>query len=153
MATSFLSPCKSMPAGAPGGALVFAYCFGCGVPSGGKEVGLFRQSKACKDVVEQVYFLGAEAAVQFQPSSTWLAEQAAAWPWKSHLLINAPRSEALSVLGSEGVLVVFCSLVENLPYVVAEVGCGARSRYTREVVYNTENMKRLNHGVAQQSAW
>ena len=102
MATSFLSPCKSMPAGAPGGALVFAYCFGCGVPSGGKEVGLFRQSKACKDVVEQVYFLGAEAAVQFQPSSTWLAEQAAAWPWKSHLLINRPAERSAERAGQRG---------------------------------------------------
>ena len=70
----------------------------------------------------QVFFLGSEAAVQYQPSSTWLAEQAAGWPWRAHLLINAPRSEALSVLGSEGMLAVFCSLVENLPYVVAEVG-------------------------------
>jgi hypothetical protein len=69
----------------------------------------------------QVYFIGADVTVQYQPSSTWLAEQSRAWPWKSHLLMNAPRSEALSVLMQDGMMVVFCSLVENLPYVVAEV--------------------------------
>ena len=69
----------------------------------------------------QVYFLGADTNVGYQPSSTWLAEQARDWPWRSHLLMNAPRSEALSVLSMEGMLVVFCSLVENMPYVVAEV--------------------------------
>jgi len=69
----------------------------------------------------QVYFLGADTNVNYQPSSTWLAEQARDWPWRSHLLMNAPRSEALSVLAMEGMLVVFCSLVENMPYVVAEV--------------------------------
>lgn len=68
----------------------------------------------------QVYFLGADTLVQSQPSSTWLAEAARAWPWKAHLLMNAPRAEALSVLQQPGMLVVFCSLVENLPYVVAE---------------------------------
>lgn len=72
----------------------------------------------------QVYFLGAEAAVQQQPSSTWLAEAAQAWPWKTSLLVNAPREEALGVLRQPGMLAVFCSLVDNLPYVVAEVGIG-----------------------------
>ena len=69
----------------------------------------------------QVYFLGADTTINYQPSSTWLAEQARYWPWRSHLLMNAPRSEALSVLSMEGMMVVFCSLVENMPYVVAEV--------------------------------
>ena len=92
-------------------------------------------------VVTQVYFLGAEVAVQVQPSSTWLAEQAAAWPWHAHLLVNAPRSEALGVLGSEGMLVVFCSLVENLPYVAAEVGHSA-------IIKADEWMK--SNGTAQQ---
>ena len=69
----------------------------------------------------QVYFLGADTSINYQPSSTWLAEQARFWPWRSHLLMNAPRSEALSVLSMEGMMVVFCSLVENMPYVVAEV--------------------------------
>jgi len=36
-------------------------------------------------------------------------------------LMNAPCSEALSVLSMEGMIAVFCSLVENMPYVVAEV--------------------------------
>lgn len=78
---------------------------------------------ACADVARcvQVYFLGADTAINYQPSSTWLAEQARFWPWRSHLLMNAPRNEALSVLSMEGMMVVFCSLVENMPYVVAEV--------------------------------
>ncbi|KAK9906836.1 hypothetical protein WJX75_008813 [Coccomyxa subellipsoidea] len=70
----------------------------------------------------EVYFLGADTYMQYQPSSVWLAEQSRGWPWKAHLLMNAPRSEALAVLAEPGMLVVFCSLVENLPYVVAEVG-------------------------------
>ena len=65
--------------------------------------------------------MGADTTINYQPSSTWLAEQARYWPWRSHLLMNAPRSEALSVLNMEGMMVVFCSLVENMPYVVAEV--------------------------------
>ena len=75
----------------------------------------------------QVYFLGADTNVNYQPSSTWLAEQARDWPWRSHLLMNAPRSEALSVLSMEGMMVVFCSLVENMPYVVAEVPAPAQT--------------------------
>ena len=75
----------------------------------------------------QVYFLGADTNVNYQPSSTWLAEQARDWPWRSHLLMNAPRSEALSVLRMEGMMVVFCSLVENMPYVVAEVPASAHT--------------------------
>lgn len=67
-----------------------------------------------------MYFLGADTYVQYQPSSVWLAEQSRGWPWKAHLLMNAPRSEALAVLAQPGMLVVFCSPVENLPYVVAE---------------------------------
>ncbi|CAL8462363.1 g1896 [Coccomyxa elongata] len=70
----------------------------------------------------EVFFMGGDTYVQSQPSSTWLEEQAARWPWKAHLLMNAPRAEALAVLAQPGMLVVFCSLVENLPYVVAEVG-------------------------------
>ena len=77
----------------------------------------------------QVYFLGADTNVNYQPSSTWLAEQARDWPWRSHLLMNAPRSEALSVLSMEGMMVVFCSLVENMPYVVAEVPASAQTRF------------------------
>ncbi len=68
----------------------------------------------------QVYFLGADTNVQYQPSSVWLADHSRGWPWKTHLLMNAPRSEALQVLAQAGMLVVFCSLVENLPYVIAE---------------------------------
>ena len=35
-------------------------------------------------------------------------------------MANVPRSEALKVLNQEGLLLVLCSLVDNMPYVLAE---------------------------------
>ena len=40
--------------------------------------------------------------------------------WVGHEQVNADRATALSVLSSPGALLVFCSLVENMPYVLAE---------------------------------
>lgn len=37
-----------------------------------------------------------------------------------HIMANVPRSEALKVLNQEGLLLVLCSLVDNMPYVLAE---------------------------------
>lgn len=37
-----------------------------------------------------------------------------------HIMANIPRSEALKVLNQEGLLLVLCSLVDNMPYVLAE---------------------------------
>ncbi len=37
-----------------------------------------------------------------------------------HIMANVPRSEALKVLNQEGMLLVMCSLVDNMPYVLAE---------------------------------
>ena len=34
--------------------------------------------------------------------------------------VGVKRDEALSILSSEGVLLVLCSLIDNMPYVVAE---------------------------------
>ena len=33
----------------------------------------------------QVYFVGSEAKVDMRPSSLWLKEKTAKWPWKTHL--------------------------------------------------------------------
>lgn len=55
-----------------------------------------------------------------RPSSVWLREQTARWPWKTHLKVGASRDEALEILSREGMLLVLCSLIDNMPYVVAE---------------------------------
>ena len=34
--------------------------------------------------------------------------------------VNVKRDEALDILSQEGVLLVLCSLIDNMPYVVAE---------------------------------
>lgn len=36
------------------------------------------------------------------------------------LQVGVKRDEALSILSSDGVLLVLCSLIDNMPYVVAE---------------------------------
>ena len=37
------------------------------------------------------------------------------------------RDEALSILSSDGVLLVLCSLIDNMPYVVAEAAVRGRT--------------------------
>ena len=37
-----------------------------------------------------------------------------------HLKINIAREEALDIIGMEGMLLVLCSYIDNMPYVVAE---------------------------------
>ena len=68
----------------------------------------------------QVFFVGSDAKIDMRPSSVWLREKTAKWPWKTHLRVGAKRDEALEILSSEGTLLVLCSLVDNMPYVVAE---------------------------------
>ena len=55
-----------------------------------------------------------------RPSSVWLKEKTAHWTFKKHLKIGVKRDEALDILSSEGTLLVLCSLIDNMPYVVAE---------------------------------
>lgn len=55
-----------------------------------------------------------------RPSSVWLKEKTAHWSFKKHLKIGVKRDEALEILSSEGTLLVLCSLIDNMPYVVAE---------------------------------
>lgn len=64
--------------------------------------------------------MGSDAKIDMRPSSVWLREKTAKWPWKTHLRVGAKRDEALEILSSEGTLLVLCSLVDNMPYVVAE---------------------------------
>ncbi len=68
----------------------------------------------------QVFFVGTEAKIDMRPSSVWLKEKTAHWSFKKHLKIGVKRDEALEILSSEGTLLVLCSLIDNMPYVVAE---------------------------------
>ena len=40
------------------------------------------------------------------------------------ILLNVERSEALALLDEEGTLLVMCSLIDNMPYVLAEAAVG-----------------------------
>ena len=40
------------------------------------------------------------------------------------ILTNVERGEALKLLDEEGTLLVMCSLVDNMPYVLAEAAVG-----------------------------
>lgn len=42
-----------------------------------------------------------------------------------HIMANVPRLEALKVISQEGMLLVLCSLVDNMPYVLAEAAVSA----------------------------
>ena len=42
------------------------------------------------------------------------------------ILLNVERSEALALLDEEGTLLVMCSLIDNMPYVLAEAAVGLR---------------------------
>ncbi|KAK9805857.1 hypothetical protein WJX73_008965 [Symbiochloris irregularis] len=68
----------------------------------------------------EVFFVGSEAKIDMRPSSVWLKETTSKWPWKTNLRVGATRDEALDILSSDGVLLVLCSLIDNMPYVVAE---------------------------------
>lgn len=62
------------------------------------------------------------------PSKQWLAAQTADWKVKTHLNINVPREEALEIISREGMLLVLCSFIDNMPYVVAEAAVRLNGR-------------------------
>ena len=65
--------------------------------------------------------MGPEAEIDAIPSSKWLEGKTAGWTgWPTHLKINIKREEALNIISMEGMLLVLCSGIDNLPYVVAE---------------------------------
>ena len=47
------------------------------------------------------------------------------------ILTNVERGEALKVLDEEGTLLVMCSLVDNMPYVLAEAAVGHPSIHSQ----------------------
>ena len=36
----------------------------------------------------QVFFVGSDAKIDMRPSSLWLKEKTAKWPWKTHLKVQ-----------------------------------------------------------------
>jgi hypothetical protein len=53
------------------------------------------------------------------------------------IMTNMERGEALRMLDEEGTLLVMCSLVENMPYVLAEAAVGPSPSWThRAVIYS-----------------
>ena len=70
--------------------------------------------------------MGPESVIDMQPSSKWLTEHTSRWTgFKTHLMINVKRDEALDIISAEGMLLVLCSMVDNMPYVVAEAAVRA----------------------------
>lgn len=67
-----------------------------------------------------IMFIGGEAHVDMKPSVKYLQDRTAMWPWPVNILGGMPRRSALSLLKADGVLIVFASLVENLPFALAE---------------------------------
>lgn len=69
----------------------------------------------------QVYIVGPESQIDMMPSSKWLTERTSRWSgFRTHLMINIKRDEALEIISAKGMLLVLCSMVDNMPYVVAE---------------------------------
>ena len=69
----------------------------------------------------QVYIVGPESQIDMMPSSKWLTERTSRWSgFRTHLMINIKRDEALEIISAPGMLLVLCSMVDNMPYVVAE---------------------------------
>ena len=66
----------------------------------------------------EVDFVGSETYIDYQKSGPWLRNRATAWPWPMHVHGKLDRAAALEVVSAPGVLLIFCSLVDNLPYVV-----------------------------------
>ena len=68
----------------------------------------------------EIIFIGGEAQVDMIPSVKYLNARTASWPMPVTIYGGLPRAAALAILRSEGVMVAFTSLVENLPFALAE---------------------------------
>ena len=68
----------------------------------------------------KIIFIGGEAQVDMMPSVMYLNARTAGWPMSVTIYGGLARAAALAALRAEGVMVAFTSLVENLPFAVAE---------------------------------
>lgn len=68
----------------------------------------------------EVIFIGGEAQVDMIPSVKYLKARTAIWPVPVTIYGALPRHAALDILRDAGVFIAFTSLVENLPFALAE---------------------------------
>ncbi len=68
----------------------------------------------------EIIFIGGEAQVDMVPSVKYLNTRTAGWQMPVTIYGGLPRAAALAILRAEGIMVAFTSLVENLPFAVAE---------------------------------
>ncbi len=68
----------------------------------------------------KIIFVGGDGQVDLIPSVKYLNARTAGWPMPVTIHGGLARPAALAILRAEGVMVAFTSLVENLPFVVAE---------------------------------
>ncbi|CAL5218412.1 g88 [Coccomyxa viridis] len=69
----------------------------------------------------EVFILGEEGKIDQKLSLPWIRDRTASWGWKTHVLPSPTKQRAMSAINKEGMLVVFASPLENVPYTLAEV--------------------------------
>lgn len=68
----------------------------------------------------EVIFVGGDSVIDATLSTKWLAQRTKDWKFPTKVMANIPRAEAMEVITGEGLLLVLCSNLENMPYVLAE---------------------------------
>ena len=68
----------------------------------------------------EVLFIGGKSQVDMMPSIKYLETRTDSWPFPTTIYGELPRSKAIAVLKEEGTMIVLASLIENLPFVLAE---------------------------------
>lgn len=67
-----------------------------------------------------VWIVGPEGFINGIPSKDWMAPRMANWTFPYKLMTDVDRERGNELLQQPGNLVILCSLLENLPYAVAE---------------------------------
>lgn len=60
----------------------------------------------------EAIIVGAESSVDSMKSSVWLQERLSNVRYKHSVNVNVPRAEAMKIIQEEGILLVFCTMVE-----------------------------------------
>lgn len=68
----------------------------------------------------EVIFIGSEGQVNMVPSFKYVQERATSWPMPVTIYGGLSRAAAMKILKKGGYLLVFASLLENLPFALAE---------------------------------
>ncbi|KAK9808906.1 hypothetical protein WJX72_006158 [[Myrmecia] bisecta] len=89
-----------------------------------KGIKLFMEAVSKVDFAKhprfEVYMVGSDSTVGMFTSRDYLEQASRAWPWPTHILTDLSRAAALQTIQQEGMLLVMASLIENMPFVVAE---------------------------------